>query len=76
MTDPLLAALARPETLAALDRPAWDALLRRARRTGLVARLDVLAREAGLFERLPERVRANLIGARVVAADHRRMILW
>jgi len=76
MTDPLLAALVRPETLADLDLPAWDALLRRGRRTNLVARLDVLAREAGVFDRLPERVRANLVGARVVAADHRRMILW
>lgn len=76
MTAPLLAALARPEALADLDLAGWDTLLRQARRTNLVARIDALAREADAFERLPERVRANLEAARVVAADHRRMLRW
>ncbi len=76
MSDPLLAALSRPETLAGLDLAGWDTLLRQARRTRLVARIDALARRAGVFDAFPARVRANLAGARMVAADHRRMLRW
>ena len=74
--DPLLTALSQPGSLAALGAAEWDRLLPRARRAGLLARLDALAGERGLLDRLPPQARAHLTAARAGAEQSARMARW
>ncbi len=73
---PLAAALARPSSLAALAPPEWERLLAQARRTNLVARIAVLAQEAGLFPALPARPRAHLDAALNLVAWRHGSVRW
>ncbi|MCZ6862726.1 MAG: nucleotidyltransferase family protein [Alphaproteobacteria bacterium] len=72
----LLAALTRPESIADLSVDEWDLLLRQARRTKVLGRLALAARECGLNGQLPERVREHFAAASAVAASHERSIFW
>jgi hypothetical protein len=62
--DPLLLALRAPSTLADLGEPQWRDLLTRAWASGLLARLERLAVELELWDRIPEQARVRLAEAR------------
>jgi len=60
-------ALCDPAGLARLNAAEWDALVRVARRADLLARLAALARQAGVWQELPEAPQRHLRGAEVLA---------
>jgi Uncharacterised nucleotidyltransferase len=62
--DPLLLALGDPKSVLRLSGPEWKELLERARAGGLLARLESMLVEAGLWPRLPEKARLQLAEAR------------
>ncbi len=72
--DVFLDALTRPETMERLKPVEWNDVLRFARQTALVARLGYLAREAGIWERIPEKARQHFDSAAVISRDNQRMI--
>jgi hypothetical protein len=66
-TEPVLVqALREPATMARLDVPGWERLLRQARHADLLARVDVLARRAGV--QAPPGAAEHLENMRVLAA--------
>ncbi len=72
----LLAVLRQPGALARVDAAGWDGLLRHSRSAGLLSRLALDAREAGLWEALPDRVRRHMRGACFVADRQINAIRW
>lgn len=72
----ILTAFRTPETLAGLSPAAWDALLRQARRGGLLARLHAVLAERGLLEAVPEQARRHLEWAHAVFERHTLAVLW
>ena len=72
----LIRALTRPESLVSLDLRDWDYLLRQARLSGLLARINALLEERGLIEGVPEVVRRHLDSARVIAAKQVRVVRY
>jgi hypothetical protein len=62
--------------MAGLPLPELDRLFRQARRAGVLCRLAVHARGAGVVEELPESARDHLASALPVAAQHERVIRW
>jgi Uncharacterised nucleotidyltransferase len=62
--DPLLLALGDPKSILRLGGPEWKELLERARAGGLLARLESMLLEAGLWPRLPQKARLQLAEAR------------
>ncbi len=65
--DPLVLALRDPATLSTLALPAWEALIRDARRTNLLARVALDVEALGLLKRVPDAPRAHLDAARNLA---------
>jgi len=61
--DLLLYVLKAPGEMAGLSEEEWDQLLRLARNHRLLARLEPLARDQGIWHDLPERARDNIRGA-------------
>ena len=72
--EAFFAVLQEPRTLATLDTPELDRVLRIARTNGVLARLAVLARRSAMEEQLPEKARQLLASARPVAEHHERSI--
>jgi hypothetical protein len=73
----LLARLLRePASMARLTPAEWDVLLRQARHASLLARLEALARDAGVLEAAPARVRTRLESARIDVEQQQRLIRW
>jgi hypothetical protein len=75
-SDVLRRALVTPEILSNLQLSEWDRLLPQARSAGLLARLDVLINERGLFKSVPDPVKPHLIAARRVANNDGSIIRW
>lgn len=75
-TAGLIAAIQHPESWAAAELPAWDGLLRLARRAQLLGVLAERLRAAGLESGLPEPVRAALKSERVLSDANRRAVAW
>jgi hypothetical protein len=69
-------ALAAPAILDNLQLSEWDRLLPEARSTGLLPRLDVMLRERGLFDGIPDPVKPHLIAARRIADNEHNVIRW
>jgi hypothetical protein len=61
----LLEVLRDPVRLTSLSENEWDLLLRLARASRLIARLEFLLREQGTWESVPQRARDNIRGALV-----------
>jgi hypothetical protein len=74
--DVLRQALVAPEILGNLQLSEWDRLLPEAQSAGLLARLDVLINERGLFRSLPDPVKPHLIAARRVASSDDSIVRW
>jgi hypothetical protein len=66
-TDPVVVALRRPAVVVEWSLPQWEALIRNARRTNLLARVALTIAEAGLLPRVPQAPRAHLEAARTLA---------
>jgi hypothetical protein len=75
-SDVLRQALVAPEILGNLQLSEWDGLLPEALSAGLLARLDVLLNERGLFKGVPDPVKPHLIAARRVANNEDSIIRW
>jgi Uncharacterised nucleotidyltransferase len=69
-------ALIAPDRLDALQLHEWDRLLPEARAAGLLARIDVLLNERGMFDGIPDPVKPHLIAARRIADNERCAIRW
>jgi len=65
--DPVLLALRVPTGLASFSLPQWEALIRRARQTNLVARVALALDDLGLSPEIPAAPRAHLEAARTLA---------
>jgi Uncharacterised nucleotidyltransferase len=72
----LASALLKPESLMTLSLTEWDRLIRYARLSGLLARLQVLLDERNLIDRVPSPVIPHLTAARTVADHERRSLSW
>lgn len=72
----LLAALRAPEQLPALPLPDWELLLRVARRTRLLGRLEFDLSRAGLLESIPPRAVTHLKAARNVIEHRKTLATW
>ena len=70
--DLLRAILARPERAATLTLADWDLVVRQARRSGLLARLQVLLGEAGVIDSVPRQPRRHLDADRIVSDKYAR----
>lgn len=75
-SDLLRQALVSPEILGNLELSEWDGLLPEASSARLLARLDVLVNEHGLFKGVPDPVKPHLIAARRVANNEDSIIRW
>ena len=60
-------ALRRPEELLGCSLPRWEALVRQARRSNLLARVAVTLDELGVLSQVPAAPRAHLVAARTLA---------
>jgi len=69
-------ALLDPAGLPALSMAEWDVVLRLGRASLLTASLENRARAAGVLERVPEPVQAQLAAARVLTEANRRGVTW
>jgi hypothetical protein len=72
----LIAGLAAPASLEALDQPEWDALVPVARGMRLFSRLAALARNHCVLERLPSKIVPHFQAALRVIEHRQRSILW
>lgn len=72
----ILEGLQDPDRLAGLGAASWDRLLPQVRQAGVLARLAVLMKRRGLWERVPTRVRNHLVAMDVVATEHQRIVRW
>ncbi|MEX2216149.1 MAG: nucleotidyltransferase family protein [Phycisphaeraceae bacterium] len=72
----LLAALRDPHRLVSMTCDEAGTLLRLAHQTRVMAKLAQRAQDAGIDDQLNAQVRDHLIAARVVAAQHRRIVRW
>ena len=72
----LTSALVEPDPLTALSLAEWDRLIRYARSSGLLARVQVLLDERDLIDRVPSPVIPHLTAARTVADHERRILSW
>ena len=54
----------------------WDLIIRQARRADLLARLGLAAQQCGIWDAIPDRPRAHLEAALILAEKHRRDIQW
>ncbi|MGE5301906.1 MAG: nucleotidyltransferase family protein, partial [Alphaproteobacteria bacterium] len=74
--DLLREALITPENLVDLHLSEWDRLVPEARSAGLLARLDVLLRERGIYDTLPAAVKPHLIAFRRIAESEQCAMRW
>ena len=65
--DPLILALRQPAAVSMFGLPAWETLIRDARRSNLLARVALDVEALGLHQRVPEAPRAHLDAARNLA---------
>jgi hypothetical protein len=72
----LFATIRHPTQTAAFTASDWDLFLRVARREGLLARIAIQLEQAGVPNRIPKQALDHLNAARVIAANHARMIRW
>ncbi|AFL76094.1 nucleotidyltransferase domain-containing protein [Thiocystis violascens] len=72
----LLTALRAPETLTALPARNWDLLVRVARRTRLLARLEADLAQLGLLDTIPPRVANHLRSARNLVQHRQTLLNW
>ncbi|MGH6895955.1 MAG: nucleotidyltransferase domain-containing protein [Geminicoccaceae bacterium] len=63
--DPLLRVLRDPEKLIEIGEPGWRDLLARARRSGVLVRVETMLMDLGLLHQIPEKARVQLAEARV-----------
>jgi hypothetical protein len=63
--------LRQPQQLAALTLAGWDALVRQARRAGLLARIGSMLEAQGSLARVPRSARAHLDAAMMLSEFHR-----
>jgi putative nucleotidyltransferase-like protein len=75
--DPIIErALTQPQALVELSPCQWDRLIQSARRLGLLARIQVLLAERGLFDAVPTQPKLHLESARIVADNEQRIMRW
>lgn len=74
--DLLRLVLINPGTVASLSTAEWELLIRQARWTGLLPRLQVLLSEGGRLETVPEGARNHLNSARAIADHEEKVIRW
>jgi hypothetical protein len=74
--DPLLAALRDPAALPKLDLPAWEEVVRFARRNAVLAYLAQRLEAAGALDSVPAQPRAALVSARVGARRFAQLARW
>jgi putative nucleotidyltransferase-like protein len=75
--DPIIErALTQPQALVGLSPCQWDRLIQSARRLGLLARIQVLLAERGLFDAVPTQPKLHLESARIVADNEQRIMRW
>lgn len=74
--DEVIQALLRPERLIRSDLSQWDILIRKAKRAGLLARIECLLAERDLLASVPMQPRMHLESARIVAANEQRIMRW
>ena len=72
----LVEVLREPSRVLTLGELDWDLLVRQARRTQLLARLDAMLSRLGLVDRIPAAARSHLESARSVADAHTRAVRW
>jgi hypothetical protein len=72
----LIAALQCPADLPNLDLQNWDLLLRVARRTRLLGRLEADLAQLGLLDAIPERAAHHLHAARNLVAHRQTRLTW
>ena len=72
----LTQALLWPERLITFDLPQWDTLIRKAKRAGLLARIEYLLAERSLLVSVPTQPRMHLESARIVAENEQRIMRW
>lgn len=76
LNDLFLMVLRNPSRLLRLSCQEWDWILRVARREGLLARLYHGLDQLGGLKKVPPKAADHLESAKVLADDHRRMIVW
>ena len=76
LPSPLREALVDPAALATVDLTAWNVLLPFLHHHRVLGRVAITAREAGIEDHLPAKVRERLTAARAEAAQHRRLTRW
>ena len=74
--DELTQVLLHPEKLIGFDLSQWDILIRKAKRAGLLARIECLLAERGLLVSVPEQPSMHLESARIVAENEQRIMRW
>lgn len=72
----LVAHLREPTRLIEADSATWNALIRLGRAEALIGTLGAVAREAGVWELLPERARIILDDAAIRVAHSQRSACW
>lgn len=72
----LLDAIRAPQALPALPLADWELLVRVARRTRLLGRLEADLRQAGLLEKIPPSASRHLRAARNVIEHRKRLVAW
>ena len=70
----LVSVLLDPATALALDARAWNDLLRRTEKHGLIARLGVALADCGLLHQLPRKVQARLRAACIAAESNQTAV--
>src|SRR6185312_942930 len=68
--------LHEPRDMAALRESDWDEIIPQARGSGLLSRLAAIAEAQGSYTALPERPRRHPPSAELLAAKHRRDVLY
>jgi len=72
----LVQAFCEPTSVAFLEEPQWDLLIRQARRADLLARLCARLGQYGSLARAPARARNHLDSARIAADQHATTVRW
>ena len=72
----LVKVLREPSGVLTLGESDWDLLVRQARRTELLARLEAMLSRHGLVDHVPAVVRPHLQSVRAVADAHTRAVKW
>jgi Uncharacterised nucleotidyltransferase len=76
MPDLIVQAMRDPASALTLTPVQWDLLIRLARRTELLARLAYRFEDAGLLDKVPQRMRMHLISAVRMSERHDHAVRW